>query len=88
MVQKSEIILFDEATSALDNITQARIQEAIQHLQKKHTILIIAHRLSTIIDCDQILFLDEGHIVAKGKHEELLKKCIPYQELYEAEIEK
>ena len=88
LVQKSEIILFDEATSALDNITQSRIQEAIHHLQKDHTIIIIAHRLSTIIDCDQILFLSDGKILDQGSHTDLLKRCIPYQELYEAEIEK
>ncbi len=88
LVQKSDIILFDEATSALDNITQTRIQEAIQHLQKKHTIVIIAHRLSTIVDCDQILFLENGKIAAKGSHNELLKNCPSYKELYDAEIEK
>ena len=63
LVQKTKIILFDEATSALDNVTQSRIQEAIDNLQGNYTILIIAHRLSTIINSDRILFLDKGKVV-------------------------
>ena len=88
LVQKTKIILFDEATSALDNVTQSRIQEAIDNLQGNYTILIIAHRLSTIINSDRILFLDKGKVVAEGKHEELLKNCKEYKKLYESEIEK
>lgn len=86
LLQKTEIILFDEATSALDNETQFQIQEAINHLKKEYTILIIAHRLSTIIDCDRILFLEEGRILAEGTHQELLKNFKEYQQLYETEI--
>ena len=88
LIQQTEIILFDEATSALDNITQTRIQEAIEHLKKNYTILIIAHRLSTIIHCDRILYLEDGKVAAEGKHDELLKNSKGYRELYEAEIEK
>ena len=85
-VQKTEIILFDEATSALDNETQFKIQQAIDNLQKEYTILIIAHRLSTIKNADRILFLDNGKIIADGQHEQLLKKCKEYKELYDTEI--
>ena len=88
LVQNTKIILFDEATSALDNITQTRIQEAIENLQGNYTIMIIAHRLSTIINSDRILFLDQGKIVAEGAHEELLKSCKEYKMLYDSEIEK
>ena len=88
LVQKTRIILFDEATSALDNVTQTRIQQAIDNLQGEYTILIIAHRLSTIINSDRILFLDDGEIKAEGSHEELLKTCKEYKKLYDAEIEK
>ncbi len=88
LVQKTEIILFDEATSALDNVTQSKIQEAINNLQNKYTILIIAHRLSTIISCDRILFLNDGKIEAEGTHLELLKNCPKYKQLYEAEMSK
>lgn len=85
-LQKTEIILFDEATSALDNETQREIQKAISNLKKDYTILIIAHRLSTIINSDRILFIEGGKIVGEGGHKELLKKCLGYRELYEAEL--
>lgn len=86
LVQKTEIILFDEATSALDNETQANIKKAIDNMKNEYTILIIAHRLSTVIDCDRILFLDEGKIKAEGTHKELLRTCKNYRNLYEAEL--
>jgi len=87
-VQKTEIILFDEATSALDNETQESIQEAIHNLKRHCTILIIAHRLSTVIDSDEILVVDDGKVVAKGTHEELLKNNKEYQVLYNKELKK
>ncbi len=87
LVQKSKIILFDEATSALDNVTQTKIQQAIENLQGNYTILIIAHRLSTIVNSDYILFLENGHIKAKGTHEELLNNSPNYKKLYQTEIE-
>lgn len=87
-VQKTEIILFDEATSALDNETQAKIQQAIDNLQQEYTILIIAHRLSTVKNADRILMIEDGRIVADGKHNELIKNCKSYKELYETEIVK
>lgn len=86
LVQKTEIILFDEATSALDNEIQANIKKAIDNMKNEYTILIIAHRLSTVIDCDRILFLDEGKIKEEGTHKELLSNCKNYRSLYEAEL--
>lgn len=86
LVQKTEIILFDEATSALDNETQAKIQKSINNMKGEYTILIIAHRLSTIINCDRILLIDNGKIIAEGTHEDLLEGSIKYRELYESEI--
>ena len=85
-LQKTEIILFDEATSSLDNETQKEIQKAINNLKKNYTILIIAHRLSTIINSDRILFIESGQVVAEGTHRQLLKNCLGYKELYEAEL--
>ena len=85
-IQKTEIILFDEATSALDNDTQSKIQQAIDNLKNEYTILIIAHRFSTIINCDRIYFIEYGKVIATGNHDELLKNCKSYKDLYESEI--
>ena len=79
------IILFDEATSALDNVTQAKIQRAIEQIGEDRTIILIAHRLSTVIHADRILYMDDGKILAEGTHEELLKSCEPYRLLYQEE---
>jgi ABC-type multidrug transport system fused ATPase/permease subunit len=86
LIKKTEIILFDEATSALDNETQQKVQQAINNMKNKYTILIIAHRLSTIINSDRIIVIDNGVAIAEGKHAELLKKNEIYKKLYETEL--
>lgn len=86
LAQKTKIILFDEATSALDNETQSQIQKAIDNLKEKYTIVIIAHRLSTIVNCDNIMILQGGKIIANGNHKELLKSNKEYKKLCENEI--
>ncbi len=86
LVQKTKIILFDEATSALDNETQKEIQDAINNMKGKYTILIIAHRFSTILNSDKIMLLEDGEIIIEGTHEELLKKSKEYKMLYESEL--
>lgn len=82
LLKDSKIILFDEATSALDNENQAKIKLAIDNLVKNHTIIIVAHRLSTIIDADVIYLIDNGKVVDKGTHKQLLKKNDVYKTLY------
>ena len=81
-----KVILFDEATSALDNETQEQIQRAIGNLQGEYTILIVAHRLSTVIDSDRIFVVDKGKIVAGGTHQELLRSCQFYHDLYRKDL--
>ena len=88
LLKDTEIILFDEATSALDNTTQKEIMEAINNMKGKYTIIIVAHRLSTIKNSDRIIFIENGKVKSEGTHEQLIKKCKEYKELYESEIEK
>ena len=83
LAKESKIVLFDEATSALDNNSQEYIKKAIDNLIKDHTVVIIAHRLSTIIDSDIIYVVNDGKIVASGKHNELLLSNKIYRNLYE-----
>ena len=85
LIKKSKIILFDEATSSLDNNNQEKIKNVIKSLSKDHTVIIVAHRLSTIIDSDCILVLDSHGIINSGTHNELIKKCPEYKNLYEIE---
>lgn len=82
LAKKSKIILFDEATSALDNESQSYIKKLIDDLVRDHTVIIIAHRLSTIKNADIIYVIDEGRVVDKGTHEELLKNSKVYNRLY------
>ena len=85
LIKKSKIILFDEATSSLDNNNQEKIKNIMKDLTKTHTVIIVAHRLSTIVDADDILVLHNHKIISNGKHDELMKKCTEYRNLYEIE---
>lgn len=85
LIKKSKIILFDEATSSLDNNNQEKIKNIMKDLTKNHTVIIVAHRLSTIVDADDILVLHNHRIVSSGTHNELMKNCIEYRNLYEIE---
>ncbi len=85
LLKDYRIILFDEATSALDNVTQAKIQKAIDSITEGRTVILIAHRLSTVIHADRIMYMEDGKILAEGRHEELLKSCEPYRLLYQEE---
>ena len=85
ILKDAPILLMDEATSALDNITQCAVQDNIKHLSDNRTVLVIAHRMSTIVNCDRILFMNEGRIAASGTHEQLMKTCEEYRKLYESD---
>ena len=88
MLKKSKIILLDEATSSLDSETESKIQEAINYLTKGRTTLVIAHRLSTIVNSQNIYVVDEGRIVAKGTHNQLLETSSTYKNFYEKQLRK
>ena len=72
ILRKSPIIVLDEATASVDVETEKQIQEAINNISGRKTIIAIAHRLSTIRNADMILVIENGHIVEKGTHEELI----------------
>ncbi len=84
---KPSVLILDESTSHLDSETEKAISESIRTLHHKTTQIIIAHRLSTILHADQIVVLDNGRIIAVGKHNELLKNPV-YKRLYELQFHK
>ena len=81
-----KILILDEATSSLDSISERLIQDALSSLIKNKTSLVIAHRLSTIISADKILVLDNGHIVERGTHQQLLENDGMYKLMYETQF--
>ena len=87
MVQDAPMLILDEATSSVDTRTEVLIQKAMDKLMERRTSFIIAHRLSTIKNADLILVMNEGDIIEKGTHEELLEKRGFYYELYNSQFE-
>ena len=87
LIKRPKILILDEATSALDSESEAVFQKELFNLKGQMTIIIISHRLSTIKDCDEIVVINEGTIVEKGKHEELIAFRGIYHNLMEKQIE-
>ena len=82
MLRNPEIIVLDEATSSLDNISEKKIQKAINNISKHTTVLVIAHRLSTVQNADKIIILEKGEIKEQGTHEELMLNKKLYYDLH------
>lgn len=80
------ILILDDSTSSVDLQTEYRIQKALDQLMKGRTSFVIAQRISTVLNADQILVLDKGEIVARGKHEELLEESELYAEIYNSQL--
>ncbi len=87
LLKRPPILVFDEATSALDSKTEKAIQSELRDLAMNHTTLVIAHRLSTIMDADQILVMDQGRIVERGSHEQLLARGGTYAHLWALQLQ-
>ena len=83
LLKKPALLIFDEATSALDSKTERALQEELFSLAKNRTTLIIAHRLSTIVHADQILVMDQGQIIERGTHDQLLKMNGRYASMWQ-----
>ena len=81
LVRRPEIYLFDDAFSALDVATDARLRAALAPVTRTAAVLVVAQRIATIRDADQILVLEDGEVVARGTHEELLLTDLTYQEI-------
>ena len=82
LLKDSKILIFDEATSMIDSHTQSELHEAITKIYKDLTVIVISQRLSTIVDCDRILVIDQGRVVAEGKHKNLITNCKVYKNLF------
>lgn len=83
-LKDAPLIILDEATANLDPETESLIQDSVSHLLRNRTALIIAHRLNTTIQADQILVLDQGKIIQRGNHQNLVSKAGLYQDLFQA----
>lgn len=82
LVREPEILILDDSASALDYATEAKLRAAIRTLEDKTTTFIVSQRASTIRHADKIIVLDDGEIAGMGNHDELLKDCTVYQEIY------
>jgi len=85
LVRQPEIYLFDDSFSALDLSTDARLRAALRPVTADACVVIVAQRVSTIIEADQIVVIEDGAIVGKGRHEELLESCPTYVEIVESQ---
>jgi ATP-binding cassette, subfamily B, multidrug efflux pump len=86
LIRRPVIYLFDDSFSALDLATDARLRAALDPVTTRSTVVVVAQRVSTIIGADQILVVDDGSVVGRGRHEELLETCETYQEIVASQL--
>lgn len=88
LLKRPKILILDDSTSAVDTATEAKIRECFRTTLKDTTKFIIAQRIGSVEEADEIIVLDEGRIIGKGTHEELLRSCVAYQEIYYSQRDK
>ena len=88
LVSEPDILILDDSTSALDYATDAALRRSLKELPEKTTVFIVSQRTSSLQHADQILVLDDGNLVGIGTHDELLKSCETYREIYESQFQK
>jgi len=88
LLKKPKILILDDSTSAVDTATEAKIRESFNNELKGTTKIIIAQRISSVINADKIVVLDDGRITGIGTHEELMKNCEAYSEIYYSQMDK
>lgn len=86
LLEDTSLIILDEPTSALDSESESYIQQALRRLHGEKTIIVIAHRLATVIQADQLLVIEDGRVVERGTHEELVAHEGPYRRLFETQL--
>jgi ATP-binding cassette subfamily B protein len=86
LIRRPELYLFDDSFSALDLATDARLRRALKAITSEATVVIVAQRVSTITEADQIIVLDDGVVVGRGDHEQLLTTCPTYIEIVESQL--
>jgi ATP-binding cassette subfamily B protein len=86
LVRAPRILILDDTTSALDVATEGRVQDAIRELMGDSTVFLVAQRISAVLTADVIVVLEEGRIVAKGGHQELLATSDEYRSIYESQL--
>ncbi len=84
---KPELLILDEVTSDLDSHSERLVHEAIERFEQGQTVLVIAHRLSTILNADLICVMEQGRIVERGSHPELLERHGRYASLWQQQIQ-
>ena len=86
ILKKPKIYIFDDSFSALDYTTDAKLRAALKSETRNSVVLIVAQRIGTILNAEQIIVLEEGKVVGKGTHRELLKTCQVYREIAESQL--
>ncbi len=86
LIMQPKILILDDSTSSVDVETETKIQTALDEILKESTSFVVAQRISTVLNADKIVVIDNGRIVAEGKHTELIHSSPIYQEIYDSQL--